>query len=390
MSTKICLLLPLFSAFLVSAAPATLPQSDAAPLITRIEAAQTGGKGEFDKLTLPALMQQLHVPGLSIAVVKDFKIHWAKAYGVADAKTGRLVDSNTRFQAASISKPVTAMAAMRMVEAGQLDLDKDINRFLTSWQVPVSKLTRQQPVTARSLFSHTSGADDGFGFPGYAPQEALPTVVQILNGQAPSNVGKVLFARAPYTEYKYSGGGTMIMQQAMMDLCRCAFDKLMQTTVLTPLQMSNSAFEYMPAAQSAALAHDEHGNGMQAPWHVYPEQAAAALWTTPTDLAKFIVEIQTALHAEKGQLLSRQAATDMTTPVRVGQFAVGLKVEQRGAEQYFSHSGANWGYRAWMTGHISKGYGMIIMTNSDNGMVLMNQVADRITKAYGWDAESAK
>ncbi|ALZ75280.1 serine hydrolase domain-containing protein [Rheinheimera sp. F8] len=388
--TKIYMLLPLFCAFLVSAAPATLPPGDAAPLITRIEAAQTAGKTEFDKLALPALMQQLQVPGLSIAVVKDFNIHWAKAYGVADANTGRLLDTNSRFQAASIAKPVTAMAAMRMVEAGQLDLDKDINTFLTSWQVPSSKLNQQQPVTARSLFSHTSGADDGFGFPGYAPQAALPTVVQILNGQAPSNVGKVLFARPPYSEFKYSGGGILIMQQAMMDLCRCAFDKLMQTSVLTPLQMTHSAFESMPAAQTAALAHDEHGKRMQAPWHVYPEQAASALWTTPTDLAKFIIEIQTALRAEKGQLLSRQAATEMTTPVRVGQFAVGFKIEQLGKEQYFSHSGANWGYRAWMTGHLSKGYGMIIMTNGDNGMALMNQVADRITNAYGWNAESSK
>ncbi len=388
--TKAGLLLPLFSAFLVTAAPATLPPGDAAPFIARIEAVQTAGKGEFDKLTLPALMLQLQVPGLSIAVVKDFKIHWAKAYGLADVSSGRLLDTNTRFQAASISKPVTAMAAMRMVEAGQLDLDKDINTFLTSWQIPVSEMTRQQSVTARALFSHTSGADDGFGFPGYAPQAALPTVVQILNGQAPSNVGKVLFARAPYAEYKYSGGGTMIMQQAMMDLCRCAFAQLMQTTVLTPLQMANSAFEYMPAAQSAALAHDEQGKRMPAPWHLYPEMAAAALWTTPTDLAKFIIELQTALRTEKGQLLSRQSATEMTTPVRVGQFAVGLKIEQLGKEQYFSHSGANWGYRAWMTGHLNKGYGMIIMTNSDNGMALMNQLADRITNAYGWDAESSK
>lgn len=131
--TKIYMLLPLFCAFLVSAAPATRPPGDAAPLITRIEAAQTAGKTEFDKLALPALMQQLQVPGLSIAVVKDFNIHWAKAYGVADANTGRLLDTNSRFQAASIAKPVTAMAAMRMVEAGQLDLDKDINTFLTSW-----------------------------------------------------------------------------------------------------------------------------------------------------------------------------------------------------------------------------------------------------------------
>jgi CubicO group peptidase (beta-lactamase class C family) len=383
--SKVCLLFALCSTFITSAAPATATQHEAAAFIKQIEAAQAAGAGKFDQLTLAALMQQLHVPGLSIAVVKDFKIHWAKAYGVADVATGRLVATDTRFQAASISKPVTAMAAMRMVDAGQLDLDKDINTFLRSWKVPASKLNTQQSVTARSLFSHTSGADDGFGFPGYAPQVALPTVVQILNGETPSNVGKVLFARAPYTEYKYSGGGTMIMQQAMMDLCRCTFEQLMQSTVLTPLQMSNSSFGHMLAAQTAALAHDEQGKRMQAPWHVYPEQAAAALWTTPSDLARFIIEIQTALQAEKNQLLSWQAATDMTTPGRVGPYAVGFQIEQRGQEKFFSHGGSNWGYRAWMTGHVSKGYGMIIMTNGDNGMALMNQVADRITNAYGWE-----
>lgn len=387
MVSKISLLLALSSAFIASAAPA---QPQVASVIQQIESAQKAGTTDFDKLTLPVLVQQLQVPGLSIAVVKDFKLHWAKAYGVADAASGRLADTRTRFQAASISKPVTAMAAMRMVDAGKLDLDKDINTYLTSWKVPVSKLNAQQSVTARSLFSHTSGADDGFGFPGYAPQSALPTVVQILNGEAPSNVGKVLFARPPYTEYKYSGGGTMILQQAMMDLCRCAFAQLMQQSVLTPLQMSDSSFDAMPAQQTAALAHDEQGKRMTQPWHVYPEQAAAALWTTPTDLAKFIVEVQTALRDKKGQLLSHQAATEMTTPVKVGPYAVGFKIETRGQEQFFSHSGSNWGYRAWMTGHLSKGYGMIIMTNGDNGMALMNQVADRITNAYGWNSETSQ
>lgn len=262
---KLCFLFPLFTVFSAFAAPATLPQNDPAALIARVESAQSPVKGELDALALPALMERLHVPGLSIAVVKDFKIHWAKAYGLADVATGRPVDTDTRFQAASLSKPVTALTAMRMVQEGQLILDADINTFLTSWKVPRSELTKQQPVTARSLFSHTSGADDGFGFPGYEPQAALPSVVQILDGEAPSNVGNVVFTRAPYTAFKYSGGGVMVMQQAMMDLCHCSFEKLVQTTVLTPLQMSNSSFEQMAEAQTAALAHDEQGRRMQAP-----------------------------------------------------------------------------------------------------------------------------
>jgi CubicO group peptidase (beta-lactamase class C family) len=141
------------------------------------EQGQGVARAELDALTIQALMERLYVPGLSIAVVKDFKIHWAKAYGVADVETGRVVDTETRFQAASITKPVTALASMRIAQTHRLDLDADINTLLRSWHVPRSELTRDQPVTPRSLFSHTSGADDGFGFPGYEPGMPLPTIV---------------------------------------------------------------------------------------------------------------------------------------------------------------------------------------------------------------------
>lgn len=387
MVSKLILALLLLVACSVLAASEAQPQSDAATLIARVESAQSPGKGEWDALALKDLMAQLRVPGLSIAVVKDFKLHWAKGYGLADAASGRLVDAETRFQAASLSKPVTALAAMRLVQEGRLRLDGDINTVLKSWKVPSSELTHQQPVTARSLLSHTSGANDGFGFPGYEPGVALPSVVQILEGQAPSNVGKVVFARAPYAAFKYSGGGTLIVQQALMDLCECAFEDLVQATVLTPLGMARSAYRQPLDDKNVALAHDPQGRRMPAPWHVYPELAAAALWTTPTDLAAFIVEIQTALRGPAGKVLSQRSATEMITPVGVGRFAVGLAVDPRGPGSRFSHNGSNWGYRAWMMGHASKGYGMVIMANGDNGMALLNQVADRVVNAYGWDAE---
>ncbi|MDH4066581.1 MAG: beta-lactamase family protein, partial [Acidobacteriota bacterium] len=263
-------------------------QSDTAALIARIEAPQLPDRQGFDSLTLLQLMQRLHVPAVSIAVVKDFQVHWAKAYGVADVVTKRPAETSTRFQAASISKPVTAMAAMRLAQEKRLDLDTDVNTILESWHVPESSLTHMQPVTPRSLFSHTSGADDGFGFPGYDPATPMPTIVQILNGESPSNVGQVLFARPPFRGYKYSGGGVTIMQLALADLTGRPFAELMQATVLGPLQMTNSSY-VQPATPDvtaqAARAHDAQGRAMEAPWHVYPEQAAAGLWTTPSDLA---------------------------------------------------------------------------------------------------------
>lgn len=374
------------TAFDSGAAPA---QSDAGAFISRIESPQSPAGTELDALTLQALMERLHVPGLSIAVVKDFKIHWAKAYGVADAETGRLLDTETRFQAASITKPVTALAAMRLVQEHRLDLDADINTMLKSWHVPRSELTRDQPVTPRSLFSHTSGADDGFGFPGYEPGVPLPTIAQILDGLPPSNVGKVTFARPPFQAYKYSGGGFLIMQLALTELSGRPFAQFMQATVLTPLKMVDSSCEIAPTVADTArtaLAHDAQGRRMDTVWHVYPEQAAACLWTTPSDLARFIIEVETALRGPHGKVLNQRAAREMITPVGVGSYGIGLIIDQRGEGWYFSHGGSNWGYRAWMIGHVRKGYGMVMMTNGDNGLALMNQVADRVVAAYKWDS----
>ncbi len=383
------LLAAILPVILTVPASAAHAPDDVKSVIARIENPQSPSRKDLDKLSLPALLKLLNVPGVSVAVVKDFKIHWAKAYGVADAKTQRPLDTRTRFQSASISKPVTALAAMRMVQENRLNLDADINTVLKSWQVPKSDLTRDQAVTARSLLSHTSGADDGFGFPGYDVAASLPTLVQILEGQPPSNVGKVGFARAPYAASKYSGGALVIMQLAMADLCGRPFAVCMQSAVLAPLDMTNSSFEQPTAVgdnPNAALAHDKQGRRIGPPWHRYPEQAAAGLWSTPSDLAKFIIELQTALRDANGKVLDRQSAREMISPVGVGRYSVGLAIDQRGAGWYFSHSGDNWGYKAWISGHVRKGYGLVVMTNGDNGMAVMNEIADRVEKTYDWDS----
>lgn len=328
------------------------------------------------------------MPGLSIAVVKDFQVHWAKAYGVADVATGRRVETTTRFQAASISKPITAMAAVKLAQDHRLDLDADVNRYLTSWKVPASDLTRTQAVTPRSLFSHTSGSDDGFGFPGYDPTVARPSVPQILNGEAPSNVGKVLFARPPFQGFKYSGGGTTIMQLALTELTGQPFAALMKATVLDPLGMVDSSYEQPPSAETVprlARAHNGQGKPMDAVWHVYPEQAAAGLWTTPSDLARFLIEVQTAVRGPGGRVLSQAAAREMTAPVGVGPYAVGLSMEKQGEGWYFSHGGSNWGFQCYMVGHLRKGYGFAVMTNGDRGGLLIGEIERRLAEAYNWD-----
>jgi len=373
--------LPLFAAGLTVIS--LRAQDDAAALIARIEASQTPNRQGLDGFTLPELMHRVHVPGLSISVIRDFKIHWVKAYGIADVESGRPVQTNTLFQAASISKPVTAMAAMRLVDEHRLSLDDDINTMLKSWHVP------GHSVTPRSLMSHTSGADDGFGFPGYDPSARRPTLVQILDGTPPSNVGPVLFARPPYQAYKYSGGGVTIMQLALMDLIGRPFAEFMRSTVLDPLGMSDSSYEQpLPAALAsrAARAHDGEGKSMGASWHIYPEQAAAGLWTTPGDLARFIIEVQRAVRGPKGVVLTQAAASAMVCPTGVGPFGVGLSIEKRGEGWYFSHGGSNWGFRGDLLGHVRKGYGVAILTNGDSGSPLINEIEARVAAAYDWDS----
>jgi len=340
-------------------------------------------------LTLAQVMERAHVPGVSIAVTKNFDIHWAKGYGIADVQSGSPVDADTMFQAASISKPVAAMAAMRAVQDGKFSLDADINSILKSWKLPDSEFTRGHPVTPRSLMSHTSGLGDGFGFPGYHPSAPRPTLVQILNGSAPSNVGPVLMERPPFTAEKYSGGGVTLMQLAMMDVTGVAYPEMMRTVVLDRIGMTRSAYEqplYSEYDRNAARAHDGRGRAMDAKWHVYPELAAAGLWTTPTDLAKFAIEVQKTALGQSSRVLSRTSVIEMLTPVGVGDYAVGLGITKMGQGWYFGHGGSNWGFQCDLLAHRVKGYGVAIMTNGDNGRAVINEVRARVAAAYGWDS----
>jgi CubicO group peptidase (beta-lactamase class C family) len=361
---------------------------DVASIIAQIEAAQPGGTGELAPLTITQAMEKSQVPGVSVAVIRDFQIHWAKAYGVADIVTGANVDTDTLFQAASISKPVAAMAVLRAVQDGRFGLDDDINGILRSWKLPTGDFTKSQPVTPRSLLSHTSGLDDGFGFPGYHPGAPLPTLVQILDGQKPSNVGPVRLGRPPMTAMKYSGGGVTLMQLALTDVLGRPFPEIMRRTVLEPLGMTRSAYDQPLSPErdgNAARAHGLDGHAMDAKWHVYPELEAAGLWTTPSDLARFLIEVQQSIRGRSNRVLSRATALEMVNPVGVGEYAVGLGVSKIGEGWYVGHGGSNWGFRCDMRVHKIKGYGVAIMTNGDRGGRMIEELERRIESAYHWD-----
>ena len=379
--------IPRLFLFLLCFVCAAFPQ-DAAQMIAAIEAAQVPDHQGFDAYTLQQMMERFHVPGVSVAVVKDFKVHWAKGWGVADVETGAPVKPDTMFQAASISKPVAAMASLKAIQDGKFRLDQDINTILKSWKLPDGNFTKNTAVTPRMLMSHTSGTGDGFGFPGYPPSAPMPTLVQILDGLPPSNVGVVRLERPPLTGYKYSGGAVMIEQLALTDVLGKPFAEIMREYVLDPIGMTDSSYEQplpQQRASHAARAHNGAGRAMDVKWHVYPEQAAAGLWTTPTDLAKFVIEVQLALAGKSSRVLTQRMMQEMVTPVGVGPFAVGFSIEKQGEGWYFSHGGSNWGFRCDLVGHRAKGYGAVIMTNSDSGGFLLREIRDRVARAYNWD-----
>ena len=343
----------------------------------------------LDNADVEALMKKHNVPGVSVAVIKDFKIEWAKGYGVADAETGTPVTTDTMFQAASISKTIAAMASMKAIQNGRFGLDQDVNTILKSWKLPGGEFTRDRAVTPRSLMSHTSGTGDGFGFPGYAPNAPVPTLVQILDGQPPSNVRQVRLERPPLTGYKYSGGAVTIQELALQDAVGKPFVQIGREFVLDPIGMTNSTFEQpLPVAREkqAARSHNRTGARMPDPWHVYPEHAAAGLWTTPTDLAKFLIEVQKTLQGQSTRVLTRANMLEMVTPVGVGPFAVGFQINKAGEGWYFGHGGSNWGFQCNMMAHRIKGYGFAVMTNSDSGGALAQELLRKIQELYKWDA----
>jgi CubicO group peptidase (beta-lactamase class C family) len=330
-------------------------------------------------------MKQWKVPGLSVVVVKDFKVEWARSYGVKDIETKEPVSTETLFQAGSISKPVAAMVALKRVQEGKIALDENINNKLVTWKLPDNEFTAKKKVTLANLLSHTGGLTV-HGFPGYAAGKQIPTLPQVLDGTEPANTAAVRVDMEPGTKFRYSGGGTTIAQLAIMDIEKKPFPQIAKETVLGPLNMTNSTYSQpLPDdwRKKAASGHRGDGALVAGKSHVYPEMAAVGLWTTPTDLAKFGIEVQLSYAGKSNKVLPKDLIEKMVTPF-MEQVGLGFFIDKRGNSVYFGHDGADEGFRAMMLMHREKGYGAVVMVNSDNGQI-MGEVMRGIAYAYGWD-----
>jgi len=301
-------------------------------------------------------MKELNVPGISVAVVREGKLYWAKGYGLANTKTGQKVDNETLFQAGSISKPLAALAALQLVDKGFVDLDEPINTYLNGWKVPESKFEEKQKLTLRHLLTHTGGTTV-HGFPGYSDKDEFPTIETVLKGNG--NTGAIFIDTEPGTSWRYSGGGYTIMEKMVEDVSGLSLEKYMAEHVFPKLGMTNSSYaQPLPDSKrgNVSLAYNRKGKIIDGSFHHYPEQAAAGLWTTPSDLAKYIIEIQDIFSGKEGGVISPAIAKEMLTKHK-GNWGLGPSLRGEDENLIFGHGGKNAGFTNNMLAHVYQGNG---------------------------------
>jgi CubicO group peptidase (beta-lactamase class C family) len=364
----------------------------------RIQRIMTGLRPAIAVIGQPAVrwsleerMAALHVPGVSIAIIDSGRIVYVGAFGVRDAMSRTPVTTSTLFQAQSISKAITATAMLALVDAGRLSLDTDVNTWLRTWKVPRNRFTDSVPVTLRRIASHSAGIVPA-SFPGYAPQEPIPSLVQILNGERPANTPAIRVDTFPGSREQYSGGGVLVEQQLLMDVTHESFPVLMKRLVLDRAGMRSSTFAQPLSdirATNAASAHDLNGVVFDGKWRVFPEIAPAGLWSTATDLANWAINISDAWNGATGRILSPATARLMLTR-QLASAGLGVFLEGQGASFAFGHSGSTRGYRAEVLMLPGTRQGVAIMTNADQGSTIIAELVRSIGAEYNWTGRAQK
>jgi CubicO group peptidase (beta-lactamase class C family) len=332
-----------------------------------------------ERLGLTDVLAVLKIPSVSVALIDHDRLAWAHAFGEG-------ASPRTLYQAASLSKTVTAVAALRRVQHGRLRLDRDVSADLTEWHIPPSDLSRDHPVTLRGLLSMTGG----IGVPGYLGYERgapLPNLIQILDGTPPANSPPVRVEYVPGSRYAYSGGGYEIVQAMIQDATHRSFEDALNRLVLRPAGMADSHFiQPLSAAliANAATGHRADGTELPGGWRVVPELAAGGLWSTPTDLARLLIEISRAWRGEPNPVLSLKSSRIMLTAQNKGPDGLGGAVSGSGRSLVFMKRGQNIGYQSYMLIFPETGQGIVVMTGSDNGTTLATGIIRRAAIAYGW------
>ena len=332
---------------------------------------------EVPKYNIDERLKELGIPGISVAFVKDGKIAWARAYGMADVADGKKMTTETLLLAGSISKPVAALRAHQMVEDGTFSLDENVNSYLKSWQVPDNEFTQEEKVTLRRILNHTAGLTV-WGFPGYDKGDKVPSTVEVLDGKG--NTDSVRVYKVPGESWMYSGGGYTIMQLMIEDNESVSFTESLQKNVLDKMNMRGSTFgNPLPEKYHDLAATGYRGDGreVEGKWPIYPEMAAAGLWTTPSQLIQYAIEVQKINNTQQDGILKYETVKEMLTP-GMNSHGLGPVVKRH----YFEHGGADEGFRAQLFAWKEQPYALVTMVNSDNGSI-QQELALAIAEEYG-------
>jgi CubicO group peptidase (beta-lactamase class C family) len=335
--------------------------------------------------TITGRMAKYNVKGLSIAVIHDHKIAWAKGYGWADEAEKRPVTPETLFEPGSISKCLNAVGILKLAQDKKVDLYTDINSYLTSWKFPYDSLSKGKKISLAHLLSHTGGLSV-HGFPGHDIKGPIPTVYEVLDGKQPSFTPAVRSVFEPGLRFQYSGGGTTISQVLLSDVTKQPYDTWMYENVLKPIGMVNSTYAQPPAREKQALcasAYRRDGTPLENKFHVYPEQGAAGLWMTPSDLCHYIIDMQEAYQGKPSKVLTSEMVKLHLSPFNNGPTALGTFIEDHSGSNYFQHGAGNDGFCGQFYGSLDEGYGVALFLNTDDPRIL-SEVINSVAKAYNW------
>jgi CubicO group peptidase (beta-lactamase class C family) len=344
--------------------------------------------GDTVKWSLKERMKHYGIKGLSIAVIHHYKLEWAKGYGWADSAENRIVTTSTLFEAASVSKSINAVGLMKLVQDKELDLYADINQYLTSWKFPYDSVSKGKKISTANLLSHTAGLNvaDFDSYPPYLPGQPLPDLVEILKGVSPATNPAVRSLIAPGLRFMYSGGGVTITQLLVEDITHQPYASYMYKNVLQPLGMNSTIYQPPPADKKQILAtsYFDDGRELEGKYHNFPALAAAGLWTNPTELSKYIIEIQLSVAGMSAKVLNQRNAQLMLTPYVDSTVALGVFIEQRGSRKYFGHEGSDDGFMSQYFGSIEGGDGVVVMMNTAN-VQMLEEVINSVSLVYHWE-----
>ncbi|ADJ46533.1 non-ribosomal peptide synthetase [Amycolatopsis mediterranei] len=349
--------------------PGVRPRGDAGRLLDRVFPHAPG-------LVLP--MARNRVPGLSVALIVDGELHGAWGHGVTGGDPGGPVTAATAFQACSVSKYVTTLGVLRLVQDGRLDLDEDVNRYLTGWRLPPAG-AGDPPVSLRQILSHTAGLSE-FRLPGYPRGGAVPSLTDILDGVPPANTPPIRRERPAGSGFLYSCGNFSVVQQVVTDVTGRPFAEVMRSLVLEPLGMRDSGFEQdFPDTADVQVAHGHKPDGSPyaGGWLLFPEAASSGLWCTPADLAKVSVEVMRAVTGAPAAFLDRSLALAMVGPTSA-EYGLGCAVTREDGAHWFGHPGDKRSHQCFTATDLNTGTGLVVAANIGGEAPLMADLINEL------------